>query len=176
VGLAAVLAADSYLGFPDFRAVERTYNLLTQLAGRAGRGERRGRVVIQTYHPDHYAVQAALRHLDQQFADEEMRFRRLFHYPPYSRLILLLIRNANKSQGWQRAQQLGSRLEAHPDASDIRILGPVAAPLERLKGQWRFQILLRGPSGTRLRRLVRSVVGDEPHKDLAIDVDPLDLM
>ncbi|MGH9360997.1 MAG: replication restart helicase PriA, partial [Thermoanaerobaculia bacterium] len=84
VALTAVLAADTYLGFPDFRAGERTYNLLFQIAGRAGRGDRPGKVVIQTYHPDHYAIQAALRQDDASFAREELRFRRVFHYPPYT--------------------------------------------------------------------------------------------
>ncbi len=176
VGLAAVLSADSYLGFPDFRAVERTYNLLTQLAGRAGRGERPGRVVIQTYHPDHYAIRAALGHHDRAFADEELRFRRIFQYPPYSRLVLFLVRDANQQRGWQRIQDLARRAAAHPDATDIRILGPAAAPLERLKGQWRFQLLLRGPSGTRLRRVADDLRRDERSRDLVLDVDPLDLM
>ena len=99
VSLTAVLAADAYLGFPDFRAVERTYNLLTQLAGRAGRGDRPGRVVIQTWHPDHYAIQAALHQDDEGFAREEMRFRRVFHYPPYTRMVQLLVAGQEPRQG-----------------------------------------------------------------------------
>ena len=87
VALTGVLHADSYLSFPDFRAVERTYALLIQLAGRAGRGEVPGKVVIQTFHPEHYAIQAALHHDDHAFAEQEMRFRRVFHYPPYTRMI-----------------------------------------------------------------------------------------
>ena len=114
VALTAVLAADAYLGFPDFRAVERTYNLLTQLAGRAGRGERPGRVVIQTYHPDHYAIQAALRQDDEGFAREEMRFRRVFHYPPYTRMVQLLVRDKNRDRAWKRISELAADLAAHP--------------------------------------------------------------
>src|SRR6185295_1831583 len=106
VALTGVLAADSYLGFPDFRAVERTYTLLTQLAGRAGRGERAGRVVIQTFHPEHYAIQAALEHDDRRFAEEEMRFRRVFHYPPFTRMVHLLVRDAKRERGWARIQEL----------------------------------------------------------------------
>ena len=176
VGLAGVLAADSYLGFPDFRAVERTYSLLTQLAGRAGRGELPGRVVIQTYHPEHYAIQAALRHHDGPFAEQEMRFRKIFQYPPYSKLVLILVKDKNKQRAQERIHRLARRAATLQDGDEIRRLGPVPAPLEKLKGEWRFQLLLRGPSGTRLRRLVRSLIQEEPAKGLVVDVDPLDLM
>jgi primosomal protein N' (replication factor Y) len=114
VALAGVLLADTYLGFPDFRAVERTYSLLTQLAGRAGRGERPGKVVIQTFHPHHYAIQAALAHDDRAFAEEEMRFRRVFHYPPYTRMIQLLVRDGNRARAEKNMTDLARRLASHP--------------------------------------------------------------
>jgi primosomal protein N' (replication factor Y) len=176
IALAAVLAADSYLGFPDFRAVERTYTLLTQLAGRAGRGARAGRVVIQTYHPDHYAIEAALAHDDERFAAEEMRFRRIFHYPPYTRMVHLLLRDSRQDRGWQRIQELAERVAAHPLSAGVRVSGPAPAPLERLRGTWRFQMLLRAVSGQQLRRLVSAVVPAGPHPDLVVDVDPYDLL
>jgi primosomal protein N' (replication factor Y) len=172
VALAAVLLADTYLGFPDFRAVERTYNLLTQLAGRAGRGERPGRVVIQTYHPDHYAIQAALRHDDAAFEHEEMRFRRIFHYPPFGRVVQILVRDKRRDRGQARAREISERIGRHPG---VRVLGPAPAPFERLRGQWRFQILLRGQSGKRLRDLVRAAV-PEPGADVVVDVDPYELL
>ena len=172
VALAAVLLADTYLGFPDFRAVERTYSLLAQLAGRAGRGERPGRVVIQTYHPDHYAIQAALRHDDAAFEREEMRFRRIFHYPPFGRLVQILVRDKRRDRGQERAREITERIGRHPG---VRVLGPAPAPFERLRGQWRFQILLRGPSGKRLRDLVRRAV-PEPGADVVVDVDPYELL
>ena len=172
VALAAVLLADTYLGFPDFRAVERTYNLLTQLAGRAGRGERAGRVVIQTYHPDHYAIQAALRHDDAAFEREEMRFRRIFHYPPFGRVVQILVRDKRRDRGQERAREIAERIGRHPG---VRVLGPAPAPFERLRGQWRFQILLRGQSGKRLRDLVRAAVPD-PGADVVVDVDPYELL
>lgn len=176
VALAGVLFADSYLGFPDFRAVERTYSLLTQLAGRAGRGERPGRVVIQTYHPDHYAIRAALDHDDKAFAVEEMRFRRTYHYPPYTRMVQLLSRHKSQERARQTLQRLAEQLYRHPLAEGIRIAGPAPAPLERLRGHWRFQLLLRGPSSGQLRRLVREVVCAEGVPEVKIDVDPYDLM
>ena len=176
VALTAVLSADSYLGFPDFRAVERTYALLTQLAGRAGRGEKPGRVVIQTYHPDHYAIRAALEHDDEAFASEEMRFRRVFHYPPFTRMVQLLVRDPNRKRAEAHILSLARQLETHPLAEGVRISGPAPAPFERLRGRWRFQLLLRSPSGKQLRRLVEAVVPGNPPHDLAIDVDPYQLL
>lgn len=176
VALAGVLFADTYLSFPDFRAVERTYALLTQLAGRAGRGSRPGTVVIQTYHPEHYAIRAALDHDDEAFAQEELRFRRVFHYPPYTRLIQLLVRHKDRDRGRRILDEIGHRLRAHPDARDVRFAGPAPAPLERLRGKWRHQLLIRGPSGARLRRMVRQSVGEPPPSELVVDVDPYDLM
>lgn len=176
VALTAVLAADAYLGFPDFRAVERTYNLLTQLAGRAGRGERPGRVVIQTYHPDHYAIQAALRQDDEGFAREELRFRRVFHYPPYSRMVQLLVKDKNRERAWSQMVELSSDLAAHPLFRSVRLSGPAPAPLERLRGEWRFQLLLRSAAGKDLHRLVQEVLPRNPTYDLTIDVDPQQLL
>jgi len=176
VVLTAVLLADTYLSFPDFRAVEKTYNLLTQVAGRSGRGERPGRVVIQTYHPDHYAIQAALKHDDAEFAVEEMRFRRIFHYPPYTRMIQLLVRDTNKGRAERTLGEISSRLAEHPKSGGIRVSGPAPAPFERLRGKWRFQILLRHPSGHLLREVVSDVVQDAAARDLVIDVDPHELL
>jgi primosomal protein N' (replication factor Y) len=176
VALTAVLLADTYLGFPDFRAVEKTYALLTQLAGRAGRGERPGRVVIQTYHPQHYAIQAALRHDDEGFTEEEMRFRRVFHYPPYTRAVLLLARDRHRGRAEKFLSELAQDLEAHPLARGIRVAGPAPAPFEKLRGKWRFQLLLRAPSGRRVRSLLQAVLPQSPAVDLVIDVDPYELL
>ena len=176
VALAAMLLADTYLGFPDFRAVERTYTLLTQLAGRAGRGDRPGKVVIQSYHPDHYAIQAALANDDAAFAEAEMRFRRIFHYPPYTRMVQLLLQDTDRGRGEASLDEIAGRLRRHPLADGVRILGPAAAPFERLRGRWRFQLLLRGPSGNRLRDLLREVVPQPAPPELTLDVDPYDLL
>ncbi len=176
VALTAVLSADAYLGFPDFRAVERTYNLLVQLAGRAGRGERPGRVVIQTYHPEHYAIQAALRQDDEGFAREEMRFRRVFHYPPYTRMVQLLVRDKDRDKAWSLISELAADLSAHPLSRSVRLSGPAPAPLERLRGQWRFQLLARSASGRDLHRLMREILPPNPGYDLVVDVDPQQLL
>ncbi|HEY0512639.1 MAG TPA: primosomal protein N' [Thermoanaerobaculia bacterium] len=176
VALTAVLAADAYLSFPDFRAVERTYNLLVQVAGRAGRGERPGRVVIQTYHPDHYAIQAALRQDDAGFAREELRFRRVFHYPPYTRMVQLLVRDKNRDRAWTLISGLAADLAAHPFARSTRLSGPAPAPLERLRGEWRFQLLARAADGRGLHRMLEDVLPKNPGYDLVIDIDPQQLL
>ena len=176
VALAGVLAADSYLGFPDFRAVEKTYSLLTQLAGRAGRGDRPGTVVVQTYHPDHYAIRAALANDDRAFAEEEMRFRRIFHYPPFTRMIHLLVRDPKRESALEAIEEIARCLEGPARDSGARLSGPAPAPLERLRGKWRFQLLVRGPSGKELRRLVEGVLPTTRGPQVVVDVDPYDLM
>jgi primosomal protein N' (replication factor Y) (superfamily II helicase) len=176
VALAAVLSADSYLGFPDFRAVERTYNLLVQLAGRAGRGDRPGRMVIQTFHPDHYAIRAATEHDDAAFAAEEMRFRRVFHYPPFTRMVQLLVRDRDRSRAAAFAGELHARLRASRLSEGVRIAGPAPAPLERLQGKWRFQLLVRTASAKRLKALVEEALPEKQTVDLTVDVDPYHLL
>jgi primosomal protein N' (replication factor Y) (superfamily II helicase) len=177
VALAGVLSADSYLGFPDFRAVERTYNLLVQLAGRAGRGDRPGRVVIQTYHPQHYAIQAALTGDDDAFAAEEMRFRRVFHYPPYTRMVQLLVRDKDQDKARESADVLARALAAHPRFPEIRMAGPATAPMERIRHRWRYQILLRARSGRLVREVVRVALdATKVPAEVVVDVDPLELM
>jgi primosomal protein N' (replication factor Y) (superfamily II helicase) len=176
VSLTAVLTADSYLAFPDFRAVERTYNLLTQVAGRAGRGDRPGRVVIQTFHPDHYAIQAALTGDDAAFLDEEMRFRRMFHYPPFTRMVQLLVRDRKRERAQAAIHELADALAAHPLGRAVRLTGPAPAPLERLRGEWRFQLLARAAAFRDLHRLLAEVLPKSPSYDLTIDIDPQQLL
>jgi primosomal protein N' (replication factor Y) len=179
VALTAVLAADAYLGFPDFRAVERTYNLLTQIAGRAGRGERPGRVVIQTYFPEHYAIRAALTGDDAAFLREEQRFRRVFHYPPYSRMVQLLVRGRNRQRAEAAIRALADDLAAHPKARAVRLSGPAPAPFERLRGEWRFQLLARSAAMGDLHRLLEEVLprhAAASGSELTIDVDPQQLL
>lgn len=175
VALAAVLQADAYLSFPDFRAVERTYNLLIQLGGRAGRGERAGKFLIQTYHPDHYAIRAALSQDDRAFAEEEMRFRQVFHYPPYTRMVQLMIQDKKRERAGATAERLAHDLGRRA-GQGIRIMGPAPAAFERLRGKWRFQILVRGRSGRQVRDLVRSAMPDRSGSEIIVDVDPLELL
>jgi len=179
VTLTAVLSADSILGYPDFRSAEKTFYLLTQVAGRAGRGERRGRVLIQTAFPTHYAIQHALRHDYESFYESEIQFRRTFHYPPVTSMIAILFRGANATGVERAASSCGRMLEeAIAPLAGTRMQGPAPAPLSRIKGVYRFQILLRSPHRVALRRAVEGVMGGRRWRgaDVAIDVDPINIL
>jgi len=179
VTLTAVLSADSILGYPDFRSAEKTFYLLTQVAGRAGRGEKRGRVLIQTAFPTHYAIQHALRHDYESFFESEIQFRRTFHYPPATSMIAILFRGANPADVERAAISCGRMLEeAIAPLAGTRMQGPAPAPLARIKGVYRFQILLRSAHRVALRRAVEGVMGGRRWSgvDVAIDVDPINIL
>ena len=179
VTLTAVLSADSILGYPDFRSAEKTFYLLTQVAGRAGRGERRGRVLIQTAFPTHYAIQHALRHDYESFYEAEIEFRRTFHYPPVTSMIAILFRGVQATDVERAASSCGRLLEqAIAPIAGTRMQGPAPAPLARIKGVHRFQILLRSPHRVALRKAVESVmVGRRwASVDVAVDVDPINIL
>ena len=185
VTLVGVLSADQGLRLPDFRAAERTFQLLTQVAGRAGRGERGGRVVIQTWYPNHYSLKAARRQDYLLFFQEEIEFRRRFQYPPFSALVSLLVQGRDRDSTLDLARKIGRSLAEHrkriPAQHRLRILGPAPAPLERIKGEYRFQILIKAVSRSEALGVVRSSREDLSGeginlKRVSIDVDPLNLM
>ncbi len=179
VTLTGVLNADSILGYPDFRAAEKTFYLLTQVAGRAGRGELRGKVMIQTAFPTHYAIQHALRHDYESFYEAEIEFRKMFHYPPVTSMIAILFRGENLTDVERAAHESGTLLDkAIEPLAGTRIQGPAPAPIARIKGVWRFQILLRSTQRAPLRRAVESVLLPRKWKgvDVAIDVDPINIL
>ncbi len=179
VTLTAVLTADSILGYPDFRAAEKTFYLLTQVAGRSGRGELRGKVTIQTAFPMHYAIQHAIRHDYEAFFEAEIEYRRTFHYPPATSMIAILLRGEELAAVDKAALDCGRRLEeAVQPLEGTRLQGPAPAPIARIKGVWRYQILLRSPHRTALRRAVESVMLNRRWKgvDVAIDVDPINIL
>jgi primosomal protein N' (replication factor Y) len=167
VTLAAVIAADVTLNLPDYRAPERTFQLLAQVAGRAGRGPMPGRVIIQTYAADHYAVLAAARLDVDGFADEELARRRLLGYPPFSLLARLLIVDADRG----RAEERGRRTAEAVAGAGVEALGPLPAYVARRASRWRFQVVVRAPDvATRTAALERVPAG------VAIDVDPESLL
>ncbi|HYC60177.1 MAG TPA: primosomal protein N' [Thermoanaerobaculia bacterium] len=179
VTLTGVLNADSILGYPDFRSAEKTFYLLTQVAGRSGRGELRGKVMIQTAFPSHYAIQHAIRHDYESFYEAEIQFRKTFHYPPVTSMIAILFRGENLVEVERAANECGRLLEqAVEPLAGTRIQGPAPAPMARIKGVWRYQILLRSPQRTGLRRAVESVMHSRKLKgvDVAIDVDPINIL
>ena len=144
VTLVGVVSADSSLSLPDFRAAERTFQLLTQVAGRAGRGELKGRVLIQTFYPEHYAIQDAVKQDYLSFFERELHFRRMMAYPPFTSLANVIVRDVSLEKAIRWSRQLSEYFSPHDDKG-VRILGPATAPLARLKKEHRFQFLLKSP-------------------------------
>jgi primosomal protein N' (replication factor Y) len=177
VTLVGVVAGDALLGFPDFRAGERTFQLLAQVAGRSGRCATPGEVIVQAFDPDHHAVRAACEHDYEGFARDELRYRRQLHYPPYSALALLVFRDADPEAAHQAASRIAAGLRAS-GRDDVQILGPAPAPLERLRGQWRVQVLIKGTQRAAVQAAMQDAAarletaGLRPDA-VAIDVDPV---
>ncbi|MCS6951929.1 MAG: primosomal protein N' [Bryobacteraceae bacterium] len=179
VTLVGVVNADIGLGMPDFRAAERTFQLLTQVAGRAGRGEIPGTVLIQTLNPEHYAIRCAAAQDYGAFYAKEIQFRRALRYPPFSALANCLVRSRSQEEAQRRAAELGRFLQPPPEG--LRVLGPAEAPLARLRGEHRYQLLLKSSSRRvlsetlrRIRTFAREAKWEATA--LVIDVDPLSLM
>jgi len=180
VTLVGVVGADMALGMPDFRAAERTFQLLTQVAGRAGRGGTHGKVVLQTYFPDHYAVQFAANHDFAGFYEKELRFRSWMHYPPYSALANVLVRSSKLDEALQWSGTLGKWFE-RTRHEGIRVLGPAAAPILRLKQDYRYHFILKSASREKLNTLLRTMLAYAaqqkiPRTQVIVDVDALWLM
>lgn len=184
VTLVGALLADLSLNLPDFRAAERTFQLLSQVAGRSGRGDDPGRVIIQTYAPDHYALKFLLAHDYQGFFAAESEFRRLLNYPPYGRLINLRIDGPKMADVERQAQALAAGLRelltrTAKYREQIEVLGPAPAPIEKLRNRFRWQILLKGkqsPTLLELAREARSLVPRSRAVRLHIDVDPYSML
>jgi primosomal protein N' (replication factor Y) len=179
VTLVGVISADTGLGLPDFRAAERTFQLLTQVAGRAGRGDLRGEVLVQTINPDHYAIRFAAAQDYEGFYEKELHFRRLMRYPPFSALANVLVRSEDREQALRMSGELGALLDPAPD--QLKVLGPAEAPVPRLKSEYRYQILLKAAGRKPLKQVLEGVrrfaVGHKwPATALVIDVDPLSLL
>ncbi len=181
VTLVGVLCADTGLNLPDFRASERTFQLLAQVAGRAGRGERPGRVIVQTYRPTSTAVVAAAAHDYAQFFAAETLERESLGYPPHGRLIAIRIDGTNAGEVQRTAErlaQLAEHIAREPENAGVEIRGPVAAPLEKLRARTRWQIWLRAADRHALRRVARATVTAEVASAIRIslDVDPISAM
>jgi len=180
VTLVGVVGADAALGLPDFRAAERTFQLLTQVAGRAGRGQTSGKVVLQTYFQDHYAVQYAARHDFIGFYEKELQFRSWMHYPPYSALANVLVRSDKLDDALQWSGILGKWFDSTRHEG-VRVLGPAAAPIMRLKRDYRYHFVLKSPSRKSLNTTLRAMLAYAaekkiPRTQVIVDVDALWLM
>jgi primosomal protein N' (replication factor Y) len=180
VTLVGVVGADMALGLPDFRAAERTFQLLTQVAGRAGRGNSPGKVILQTYFQEHYAVQFAARHDFAGFYDKELQFRAWMHYPPYSVIANVLIRSEKLDDALTWSGELGRWFEKTRHEG-IRVLGPAAAPITRLKRDYRYHFILKSPSREKMNALLRGMLAEAavrkiPRTQVIVDVDAVWLM
>lgn len=180
VTLVGVISADTGLNVPDFRASERTFQLLAQVAGRAGRGDAAGKVLIQTLTSDHYAIEAAKQHDYHLFADQELKLRQSPHYPPFSHLVNLMISDLDAQKAKARIEAITLHLESAINASGsgTELLGPVECPLARVKGKFRFHILLRDRNRPRLHQVLDALATlPAAHQEgLLIDVDPMSIM
>lgn len=177
ITLVGVLSADASMVLPDFRAGERTYALLTQVAGRAGRGDRPGQVLVQTYNPDHYSILAARNHDYEALYRIEQPLREKRGLPPFGFLVLLLVTSSNEGHAQEKAERLTSLLLKRA-VLPLAIEGPAPAPLYRLKGRYRWQILAKGPDPSTLHHWVKETITLLPPSEqtgIEVDVDPVNL-
>jgi primosomal protein N' (replication factor Y) len=186
VTLVGVVNADVGLHLPDFRSAERTFQLLSQVAGRAGRGPRGGRVVVQTFNPEQPCISLAAAHDYVSFVEEEMAHRRQHRYPPYERLARLIVRGRDQQATGDFAEQLAAafqsalgRLGEAGSVPQVRLLGPAEAPVFRLKGYYRFHFQLQSPSAAALHQLLRAVlpaIRPPNGVEFTLDVDPFNML
>ncbi len=179
VTLVGVVSADLRLALPDFRAAERTFQLLTQVAGRAGRGELPGEVLVETYYPEHYAIRFAAKQDFEGFFDQELHFRKMMHYPPFTALANVVVRDRKIENAIRWSRQLAEYF-APAESKGVRVLGPAAAPLAKLKREFRFQFLLKSPKRAALNQLLSGALDfcakkQIPDAAVIADVDPLSL-
>ena len=179
VTLVGVVGSDAALSFPDFRAAERTFQLLTQVAGRAGRGEAAGKVVLQTFYPDHYAIQFAAAHDYKGFYEKEARFRSWMHYPPFNAVSNVVVRSPKLDEALTWSGILGKWFEA-TRLEGVRVMGPAAAAIVRLKTEYRYHFLLKSASRERMNTALRAMIEHAveqkiPRSNLVVDVDALSL-
>jgi primosomal protein N' (replication factor Y) len=187
ITLVGIICADLSLSFPDFRAGERTFQLLAQVSGRAGRGASPGRVILQTYNPEHFSIMAAKDQDFHSFYTQEMGFRKALNYPPFSRMIQLKISGKDKLKTRDEATNLGDLCRTLKTANpslfgSVEIMGPVEASLTKIARRYRWQILLKGISVKALHKFIGQLLSQNPTMfnnfgvRVVIDVDPATLM
>jgi len=180
VTLVGILSADHSLAFPDFHSAERTFQLLSQMSGRAGRGELAGEVLIQTYYPDHYCLKFVTSHDYVGFYEKEIRFRQFMHYPPFSALANVLVRDKNLDVAAKIINAFADMV-ATCGVPDIKILGPSLSPLARIKQEHRFQLIIKSKTRKQLKEvlhqcILRGIKEGLEVKKIHLDVDPVSLM
>jgi primosomal protein N' (replication factor Y) len=177
VTLVGVVSADVGLGLADFRASERTFQLLTQVAGRAGRGEQPGEAIVQTLYPDHYSIQLACRQDYPAFYDREMLFRTAMRYPPVLSLVNAVVRSRTFAGAMDDAADVVQKVR-EGDANALRVLGPAPAPLGKLRGEYRAQLLIKGTNRRKIREALQAALVSRPdlQRRMIVDVDPLSVL
>jgi primosomal protein N' (replication factor Y) len=179
VTLVGVVSADVGLGLADFRASERTFQLLTQVAGRAGRGEQPGEAIVQTIYPDHYSIQLACRQDYPAFFEKELHFRRAMRYPPLVSLVNAVVRARTFAGAMDDAADLVQKVrESDAARGDLRVLGPAPAPLGRLRGEYRAQLLVKGTNRKKIRDALQSALASRPdlQRRAIVDIDPISVL
>ena len=178
VTLVGVISADVGLGLADFRAGERTFQLLTQVAGRAGRGERTGEAIVQTLYPEHYSIQLACRQDYPAFFERELAYRRGMRYPPGVAMICALVRGKTFEEAMHTATDIVRLLEPSAERARFLVLGPAPAPLGRLRGEHRVQLFLKGTRRADMRNALKAVLAAMPdvRRRVTVDVDPLSVL
>ncbi len=177
VTLVGVISADVGLGLADFRAGERTFQLLTQVAGRAGRGDVPGNAIVQTLHPSHYSIRHACDQNYQAFYAEELTFRRAMRYPPAIALINVVVKAQSRDAAMDAAGEIAEAVR-RPGVDSLRVLGPAPAPLGRLKGEHRAQLFLKGSRRPAMREALLTALDAKPHlkRRVIVDVDPMSVL
>jgi primosomal protein N' (replication factor Y) len=180
ITLVGVISADTSLNMPDFRAAEKTFQLITQVAGRGGRGNTPGKVIIQTFNPRHYALQHAQNHNYKAFYDEEIDFRKALQYPPFGRIINLRLSSVNKDaliEEAHRLSKMAKKMNAR-NGNTAEIIGPAESPLAKIRGRFRWQMLIKGKDINALHNITRELI--QKHKNshvrITADVDPENFM
>ncbi|MBI4265037.1 MAG: primosomal protein N' [Acidobacteria bacterium] len=178
VTLVGVISADVGLGLADFRAAERTFQLLTQVAGRAGRGERAGEAIVQTLYPEHYSIQLACRQDYPAFFERELAYRRAMRYPPVVALVNVIVRGRTFAAAMHTATDLAHALGPSAARGGFAVLGPAPAPLVRLRGEHRVQFFLKGARRADMREALKAALAAMPHvrRRATVDVDPVSIL
>ncbi|HKB12666.1 MAG TPA: primosomal protein N' [Vicinamibacterales bacterium] len=178
VTLVGVISADVGLGLADFRASERTFQLLTQVAGRAGRGDQPGEAIVQTLYPDHYSIQLACRQDYPAFFERELHFRKAMRYPPLVSLINTIVRGRTFTAAMDDAADIVEKVRQNPAARDLRVIGPAPPPLGKLRGEFRAQLLIKGANRRKMRELLQSALATRPdlQRRVIVDVDPVSVL
>ena len=178
VTLVGVVSADVGLGLADFRAAERTFQLLTQVAGRAGRGTERGEAIVQTIYPHHYSIEHACRQDYSAFFAKELGYRQAMRYPPLTAMVNIVVRGSDARAALADAATLAQHLRSNASVGRFDVLGPAPAPVSKLRGEYRAQIFLKGSHRAHMRQAVLAALAAEPElrRRVSVDVDPVSIL